>query len=65
MLNEFSLLSGNETICPPNIYIECADHALGRCHCSSLPPIARLPLHSSVPQGPPLISLFLGYSRGC
>lgn len=26
-----SLLSGNETICPPNIYIECADHTLGVC----------------------------------
>uniref|UniRef100_G3UJN2 Acid sensing ion channel subunit family member 4 n=1 Tax=Loxodonta africana TaxID=9785 RepID=G3UJN2_LOXAF len=37
----FSFLSGNETICPPNIYIECADHTLdslgggseGPCFC--------------------------------
>lgn len=23
--------TGNESICSPNVYIECADHTLGRC----------------------------------
>ncbi|GAB5576023.1 acid-sensing ion channel 4 [Prionailurus iriomotensis] len=26
-------MPGNETICPPNIYIECADHTLEMCGC--------------------------------
>lgn len=25
------LSTGNESICSPNVYIECADHTLGRC----------------------------------
>lgn len=41
-----SLLPGNETICPPNIYIECADHTLGVC-CLPLPCLSSF-LHPSV-----------------
>lgn len=41
-----SLLPGNETICPPNIYIECADHTLGPC-CLLPSPASSSPASSS------------------
>uniref|UniRef100_A0A8D0YUE4 Acid sensing ion channel subunit family member 4 n=1 Tax=Sus scrofa TaxID=9823 RepID=A0A8D0YUE4_PIG len=63
-------MPGNETICPPNIYIECADHTLGPCcllpseplyphppHLPSLHLSVHLPLHHL--DSPPS-SFFLG-----
>ncbi|CAK6448262.1 unnamed protein product [Pipistrellus nathusii] len=62
-------MPGNETICPPNIYIECADHTLGLCCLLPFLPLRHPPLHLSVSPlpnnlGSPPLSLFLGLFPG-
>uniref|UniRef100_K7EG12 Uncharacterized protein n=1 Tax=Ornithorhynchus anatinus TaxID=9258 RepID=K7EG12_ORNAN len=45
-------MPGNETICSPNIYIECADHTVGMCPSWSPSPSPLRPGHPPTPSFP-------------